>query len=185
MAQGTEGYRLEKSRRIVVMGVSGSGKSTIGDAIGERMGIPYIDGDQYHPEHNIEKMSRGEPLNDDDRAGWLERLSDLISDYRERDETVLIGCSSLKNSYRDILRQGDDGLIFLFLDGSYNVILGRMQERKHFFSADMLTTQFDTLERPTDTEAMRVDIDVDFHEVVESGVRAIIDRDRALSAQPS
>ncbi|OHV13828.1 gluconokinase [Kushneria phosphatilytica] len=183
MANGTEGYRLKRSRRIVVMGVSGSGKSTIGDAIGERMGIPYIDGDQYHPQNNIEKMSRGEPLNDEDRAGWLERLAELIDDYRERDETVLVGCSSLKHSYRDILRRGDENLIFLFLDGSYNVILGRMQERKHFFSADMLTTQFDTLERPGEEEAMRVDIDVDFHDVVEAGVRAIVDRDDALTDQ--
>lgn len=160
-------------RRVIVMGVSGTGKSTVGEAVGEALGAPYIDGDRYHPQANIDKMSRGEPLTDDDRAGWLAELVDLIRDYRERRETVLVGCSALKRRYRDQLRAGDPDLLFLFLDGRFDVILDRMQRRKHFFSPDMLVSQFDTLEPPGADEAIRVDVDQDFDDVVAASTTAL------------
>ncbi|MES1937754.1 gluconokinase [Salinisphaera hydrothermalis] len=160
-------------RRVVVMGVSGSGKSSVGEAVGAALGVPYIDGDQYHPQANIDKMSRGEPLDDDDRAGWLTVLTDMIRDHKQRGEPVIIGCSSLKHRYRDQLRQGDPGLLFLFLDGSFEVISGRMQRRKHFFSPEMLTSQFDTLEAPGEDEAIRVDIAQDFADVIDQSTAAL------------
>lgn len=163
-------------RRVVVMGVSGSGKSSVGEAVGEALGADYIDGDQYHPQTNIDKMSRGEPLTDDDRAGWLAELVDLIRDYRERRETVLVGCSALKRRYRDQLRAGDPNLLFLFLDGSYDVILDRMQHRRHFFSAEMLASQFDSLEPPGEDEAIRIDINQDCDDVIKASTAALQQR---------
>ena len=163
-------------RRIVVMGVSGSGKSSIGEAVGAALDIEYLDGDRYHPQANIDKMSTGEPLDDDDRAGWLTILTDLIADYRQRGESLLLGCSALKRDYRDQLRLGDPDLIFLYLDGGFDVILGRMRQREHFFSADMLQSQFETLEPPTDDEAVRIDIDTDFDDVIQASTVALRQR---------
>ena len=161
------------NRRVIVMGVSGSGKSSIGKGVGQALGVSYIDGDSYHPRANVEKMARGEPLDDDDRAGWLDALTGLIRDYRDDEMPLLIGCSALKRRYRDTLRAGDPGLIFLFLDGTYDVILARMQQREHFFSPKMLQSQFDTLERPAADEAVRVDIDASVEDVIDQAAEAL------------
>lgn len=169
----TETASAKFDRRVVVMGVSGSGKSSVGEAVGSALGVPYIDGDKYHPQANIDKMSRGEPLNDDDRADWLAVLTELIRENHDKDRALLIGCSSLKRIYRDQLREADPGLLFLYLDGSFDVILGRMQRRKHFFSSDMLTSQFDTLEAPGADEAIRVDIDQNFADVIDQSTAAL------------
>ncbi|ROO27201.1 gluconokinase [Salinisphaera japonica] len=155
------------------MGVSGSGKSAIGERIAQRVGAAFLDGDRYHPRANIEKMARGEPLTDDDRAGWLDVLAQLIRDYRDDEMTVLIGCSALKRTYRDQLRRGDPALQFVYLHGSYEVILGRMQQREHFFSPAMLQSQFDTLEVPGADEAHRIDIDAGIDTVVDRSVAAL------------
>ncbi|WP_445619408.1 gluconokinase [Kushneria sp. Sum13] len=162
--------RHRQSRRILIMGVSGSGKSTIGEAVAEKTGCEYIDGDQYHPPANIEKMTKGVPLTDDDRQGWLEALADLFAQHRQENKSVMIGCSGLKKSYRDILRQGDPELIILFLDGSYDTILQRMEERQHFFSPQMLRTQFDTLQAPGSDEAISIDISKSFDSVIDQCV---------------
>ncbi|NNC22900.1 gluconokinase [Salinisphaera sp. USBA-960] len=153
-------------RRVIVMGVSGIGKSSLGEAIGTNLSVPYIDGDQYHPQANVDKMAHGTPLNDDDRAGWLDKLSNLISDHQNQGQSALIGCSALKKSYREKLRQGDPNLLFLFLEGSFEVIRARMRQRDHFFSDDLLVTQFETLEAPGADEAIAVNIDSDFDTVV-------------------
>ncbi|MBH03017.1 MAG: gluconate kinase [Xanthomonadales bacterium] len=155
------------------MGVSGSGKSAIGKRIAERVGATFLDGDRYHPRANIEKMQRGEPLTDEDRAGWLDVLTQLIRDYRDDEMAVLIGCSALKRAYRDQLRRGDPALRFVYLHGSYEVILGRMQQREHFFSPAMLQSQFDTLEVPGADEAHRIDIDAGIDTVVDRSVAAL------------
>ena len=155
------------------MGVSGSGKSAIGKRIAERVGATFLDGDRYHPRANIEKMQRGEPLTDEDRGGWLDVLTQLIRDYRDDEMAVLIGCSALKRAYRDQLRRGDPALRFVYLHGSYEVILGRMQQREHFFSPAMLQSQFDTLEVPGADEAHRIDIDAGIDTVVDRSVAAL------------
>ncbi|MFD1910632.1 gluconokinase [Halodurantibacterium flavum] len=145
-------------RSIVVMGVSGCGKSRIGQDLAARLGIPFVDGDDYHPAGNIEKMCSGQPLNDDDRAGWLSVLAGLLA---ERGPVVL-ACSALRRRYRDRLRQGAPDLVFVHLDGSYELLAGRLGQRKgHFFTGEaMLRDQFATLEPPGGDEAVvRVDID--------------------------
>lgn len=155
--------------RVVIMGVSGSGKSSVGRALGERLSMPYLDGDDYHPQTNIDKMSRGEPLDDIDRADWLDRIAQRIAQARTRGEALMIGCSALKRHYRDRLRQADPELVFVFLDGSFTLILERMRQRRHFFSPAMLESQFATLEAPDATEALRLDISLDFDQLIDQG----------------
>ena len=133
---------------VIVMGVSGSGKSTIGMALATSIGIPFADGDDFHPEANIEKMAAGKPLNDGDRQGWLERLNEFI---RKSDRTgVVIACSALKEKYRKILRKNvEQKMVWVYLKGSYEEILARMQARSdHFMPSALLQSQFDTLEEP-------------------------------------
>lgn len=161
------------SHRVIVMGVSGCGKSTVGEAISDRLGVAYLDGDDHHPQANIDKMSRGEALDDADRGGWLDTLAAIISQHRTTDQSLMIGCSALKRSYRDRLRTADPDLMFLFLDGSFDVIRQRMEQRNHFFSPDMLRTQFATLEPPARGEAIRIDIDGDWAAVVDHSVAAL------------
>jgi len=139
------------------MGVSGCGKSTIGHLLSKSMGLPYFDGDDYHPQANIDKMSKGLPLDDQDRMAWLSELNQLAK--REREEhSCIIGCSALKESYRDILSQQiSKHTRWVYLEGSYDQILERCKSRNdHFMPASLLQSQFDILEPPT--EAIRINI---------------------------
>jgi gluconokinase len=135
---------------LIIMGVSGSGKTSVGEALAKELGWPFFDGDSFHPEANVKKMSAGIPLNDDDRKPWLERLHDLMKGQLEEGKSVIIGCSALKESYRHILR-GNLNVRFVYLEGSFELIMERMQKRKdHFMKATMLESQFETLEVPKD-----------------------------------
>ncbi|MEN8789243.1 MAG: gluconokinase [Flavobacteriaceae bacterium] len=134
---------------IIIMGVSGSGKSTIGKLLGRKLGLEFYDADDYHPKPNILKMASGKPLNDDDRHGWLIRLNKLITD--RQDQGLVLACSALKESYRQLLT-GELGkeIKWIYLDGSFDEILQRMEGRKdHFMPAKLLRSQFDTLEIPS------------------------------------
>ncbi|MCM2972006.1 MULTISPECIES: gluconokinase [Larsenimonas] len=163
-----------ESRRILVMGVSGSGKSMIGEQLAKTLGCDFFDGDDFHPQANIDKMSRGEALNDDDRAEWLERLKALLNERLTQDESVIIACSALKARYRELLRKGDEHLIALYLDGSYALIHKRMSQREgHFFASDMLASQFKTLEPPHQGEAYAIDISLSPEGVVDQCLRVI------------
>ncbi|MCA0973017.1 gluconokinase [Halomonas denitrificans] len=155
---------------MLVMGVSGSGKSHIGRLLAERTGATFIDGDDYHSRDNIAKMSRGEPLNDEDRQGWLDTLAGLYREHRQTGQPLVIGCSALKRQYRDLLRAGAADLKILYLHGSQELLLSRLNSRgQHFFAGEhMLRNQLATLEMPGDDEAIRCDI--------ESPPDAIIDR---------
>jgi gluconokinase len=133
-------------RHIVVMGVSGTGKTTIGRAVADRMGGAFVEGDEYHPPANIQKMSSGTPLNDDDRRPWLEALAAEISRLGGQGEISVTACSALRRIYRDWLRQGDPDLFFLHLHTDYDVLLARMEQRDHFMPPSLLQSQFDTLE---------------------------------------
>lgn len=138
------------AKTVFVMGVSGCGKSTIGILLAERMGTSFFDGDYYHPKENIEKMSQGIPLNDDDRQGWLKALNALAKTNVK--QGAVIACSALKESYRAILKKdiGQD-CRFLYLEGSFDEINERLDQRKgHFMTAELLKSQFDTLEVPKD-----------------------------------
>ncbi len=135
---------------IVVMGVSGSGKSTIGRMVAERLGWPFYDGDDFHPPENVARMAAGVPLNDENRAGWLAAMAAFVEEKSRAGENGVIACSALKVAYRDVLRRFDRTQIqFVYLKGSYEVILERMKNRgEHFMKPEMLRSQFDDLEEP-------------------------------------
>ena len=142
---------------IFVIGVSGAGKSTVGKALAETLHIPFFDGDDFHPESNIQKMSNGQPLNDEDRWGWLENLN-LLARKELPKEGCVIACSALKQSYREVLGQGIRSQTeWVFLQGSFELIQERIRHRKnHFMGATLLQSQFEALEEPG--EAFFVDI---------------------------
>jgi gluconokinase len=136
-----------QSIRWVVMGVSGCGKSTVGRALAAANGVPFVEGDQFHPQANVDKMSAGIALNDDDRAGWLLTLQAQIRDAQQRDAGLVISCSALKRRYRDLLRQGDPALRFAHLNGPKELIAARMQARvDHYMPTSLLDSQFRDLE---------------------------------------
>jgi gluconokinase len=143
---------------IVVMGVAGSGKSTVGPLIAKALGGDYAEGDQFHPPANIAKMTSGQPLNDDDRMPWLEAMARAIRDWRAKDRPTILACSALKQRYRDILSSGSDEVAFVFLKGSPDLIAGRIGSRKgHFMPSSLLDSQFRALEEPTPDQAIVVD----------------------------
>ena len=145
------------THRIVIMGVSGCGKSTVGAALGAALGIPYRDGDDLHPVANVEKMRAGVPLTDADRWPWLDRVADVLRD----EAPVIVGCSALRRVYRDRIRAGAGGPVrFVHLVGSRDVIAARMAARTgHYMPPTLLDSQFATLEPPGPDEAVAVEID--------------------------
>lgn len=166
-------------RSIIVMGVSGSGKTTVGEAVARQIHAKFIDGDDLHPRANIQKMGSGHPLNDEDRMPWLERLSDAAYSLNHKNETGIIVCSALKRRYRDRLRDGNPGMVFLYLKGSFDVIMERLKARSgHFMPTDLLKSQFDALEEPGSDEpdVLCVDIDADIDNVVQRCVLALQSR---------
>jgi gluconokinase len=154
---------------LVVMGVSGSGKSTVADHLAIRIGWRYEDGDSFHPPSNVAKMHSGQPLNDEDRWPWLQAIAQEIDRSCEVNERAVIACSALKRSYRDILVHGRDDVRIVFLDGTQELIAARLAARKdHFMPADLLTSQFGTLEPPTaDERPITVAIDRSVEAIVE------------------
>ncbi|MFT6203158.1 MAG: carbohydrate kinase (thermoresistant glucokinase family) [Spirosomataceae bacterium] len=131
------------------MGVSGSGKTTIGDMLGKRLKLPFFDADNFHPKENIQKMSEGKPLNDDDRKGWLQAIHGKAVEILDEGEGAVITCSALKEVYRKTIVDGiEKSVKWIFLDGSYELIKKRMEARSHFMPPDLLKSQFDTLEKP-------------------------------------
>ena len=131
---------------IVVMGVSGAGKSTVGQMLAEQLGWEFIDGDRFHPKANIEKMKSGLALTEADREPWLDRLEGLIT---EKSDRIVIAASALRRAYRDRLRSTGSNIQFVYLRGDQKQIRARLEQREdHFFSADLLDTQFATLEEP-------------------------------------
>ena len=139
----------ETSKHILfVMGVSGSGKSTIGKLLASALGYPFFDGDDFHPDHNIKKMAAGKPLNDEDRYEWLLALNELAKNHTSKG--AVIACSALKESYRDLLQKGIDTKVhYIYLKGSFEEILERLQQRKeHFMPLELLQSQFEALSPP-------------------------------------
>jgi len=161
---------MKLNKIIFIMGVSGCGKSTIGKLLSQELSIPFFDGDDFHPEENIIKMSSGIPLNDDDRYGWLVRLNDLAKEQLQKNSCIIV-CSALKTSYRDILNSDiHDQVKWIHLAGSFNQILERLKKREHhFMSSNLLQSQFDTLETPKD--ALEVHIGLNPTEIVKYIIR--------------
>jgi gluconokinase len=142
---------------VVLMGVSGSGKTTVGRILAADLGWRFVDADDYHPAANVAKMHAGNPLDDEDRRPWLQALDRLIDDAQERGEDLVLACSALKHSYQDYLKEGEPDVHYVYLEGSEDLIRRRLAERKgHFMNPGLLHSQFETLEPPSD--AIRVDI---------------------------
>jgi gluconokinase len=138
---------------LIVMGVSGAGKSTIAEALARRLGWRHEDGDAFHPASNVAKMKAGHPLSDADRQPWLQAIADEIDRLSDLDEHVVIACSALKRAYRDILVHGRSDVRIIYLKGTQELIARRLAERKgHFMPAGLLTSQFMTLEPPDASE---------------------------------
>ena len=151
------------ARYVVLMGVSGSGKTSVGEHMSPMVGLPYEDGDDMHPQANIEKMESGTPLNDEDRMPWLENIGKELA----ASDGLMIGCSALKRSYRDLIRSHCPEAVFVHLAGDYDLLLGRMSARKgHFMPASLLQSQFDTLEQlEADEKGVVIDIEPTVEEV--------------------
>ena len=142
--------------RWVVMGVCGCGKSTVGTALARRLGVPFIEGDKFHPAENVTKMSAGFPLDDADRAGWLRALAGEIGTARARDAGLVVSCSALKRRYRDLLREADPGLRFAHLQGPRELIADRLGQRTdHYMPPALLDSQLRDLEPLGDDEGGR------------------------------
>lgn len=157
------------ARIIVVMGVAGSGKTTVGKALADRLGIVFEDGDSLHPPENIEKMARGEPLTDTDRHPWLLRLEEWMDGCLAEGTSGVLACSGLRRSYRDELRDRRP-VRLAFLAVSREVAAQRLRTRAgHFFREDLLVSQFETLEEPEPDEDIRtVDASRPIDEVVDA-----------------
>lgn len=141
---------LIPSRIIIVMGVSSSGKSTVGQSIARRLHVPFLDGDGYHPEANVEKMRAGIPLTDDDRWPWLERLAAALHEAADKKGAAMGACSALRRAYRQYLTdKAGEPILFVYLEGSREVIAERMARRQHeYMPTSLLDSQFATLEVP-------------------------------------
>ena len=150
---GNSGYA------VVVMGVSGSGKTTVAELISRRLGWPFMEGDRLHPEANVEKMRQGIPLNDADRAPWLDRIGEELKSWAAEGRSGVLTCSALKRAYRDRIRSARPDVRFVYVRGSEALIRERVEARHHeYMPASLLRSQFEALEEPAPVEkAVTVD----------------------------
>ena len=157
--------------RIVIMGVSGCGKSSVGEGLAARLGLSYRDGDDLHPPANVDKMRVGIPLTDADRWPWLDRVAQVLA----TDAPVIVGCSALRRAYRDRLRAGAGGPVrFIHLAGSREVIAGRMAARTgHYMPTSLLDSQFAALEPPGPDEALALDIDQPLEAIITAAAEGL------------
>lgn len=146
--------------RVVVMGVSGSGKSTVGRALAAALDQPYVEGDDLHPPENVARMAAGIALTDADRQGWLEAVGDELAGAARQGRGVVVACSALKRSYRDRLRGAAPGVRFVHLHGARDLLQARLAARTgHYMPPTLLQSQLDTLETPAgDEQALSLDI---------------------------
>jgi gluconokinase len=161
---------VTKARAIVVMGVSGCGKTSVAEGLAAALGAAFIEGDSLHPAANVEKMSRGIPLSDADRWPWLDTIGGAMAAALGEGRGVVVSCSALKRVYRDRLRQAAGGsLAFVFLKGSRDLLMVRMAARRnHFMPVSLLDSQLATLEDPSGEEGVvTVDIDRSIESIVE------------------
>lgn len=159
------------TNRIVVLGVSGSGKSLIGKGIADEFDYPFFDGDDFHSQENVAKMSQGIPLTDEDRLDWLKSLNTLL----KQNSNAVLACSGLKPEYRDMLRQGMDNVTMIYLKGDIDTIWQRHQKRNgHYFNGrNMLESQFETLIEPSAKEAIVIDISKNANAVLAEAIQQL------------
>jgi gluconokinase len=166
---------LMNARVLILMGVSGCGKSTIAAILASRLQWPFEEGDALHPQANIEKLAAGHPLTDADRWPWLAKVADWVGERLDAGQNGLITCSALKRSYRDLINRRGSGVMFVFLAGSKETIAARLAARHgHFMRASLLDSQFADLEEPApDEPAIRVDIRPPAAEIAEQIVEEL------------
>jgi gluconokinase len=160
---------------IVVMGVSGCGKSTVGQLLAQALGAPYVEGDDLHSPENVERMRSGVALNDAQRQDWLQALAARLAAAQVQARPLVVSCSALKRSYRDILRSGAPDLWLVHLHGTPQVLAARAAQRQgHYMPVSLLDSQFATLEIPGDDErVMRFDVTLDPLDIVRGTVAAL------------
>ena len=147
---------------FIVMGVSGCGKSSVGESLAHSLGWDFYDADDFHPPENVSKMANGIPLDDSDRTPWLASLHDMISSSLKADSPGVLACSALKEHYRKQLLDGNNNAQIIYLKGSYDLIWSRMEKRKnHYMKPHMLQSQFETLEEPSNALTMDISLPVD------------------------
>ncbi|MDQ3105305.1 MAG: gluconokinase [Actinomycetota bacterium] len=137
---------MDAPKHLVVMGVSGSGKTAVALRLAERLEWPHAEADDFHPPANRDKMAAGHPLTDEDRLPWLRALADWTGKWHQAGESTVMTCSALRRSYRDLLRGGAPGTVCVHLVGDKHELLARMRGREHFFPPELLESQLDTLE---------------------------------------
>ena len=143
---------------VVLMGVSGSGKTTVGNVLAEQLGWAFVDADDFHPPANVEKLRAGIPLGDADRRPWLDSLRQMIADLCGRGVNIALACSALKHAYQEYLRAGGDCVRYVHLRGSPELIQQRLKARKgHFMDPGLLASQFETLEPPEDAVEVSIE----------------------------
>lgn len=158
---------------VIVMGVAGSGKTTIGERLAKQLGWHFYDADAFHPAENVAKMANGTALTDADRAPWLAALHALISSSLKEGRPVVLACSALRDSYRRQLLEGNDGVLIVYLKGSYELIWSRIAQRKdHYMKPNMLKSQFDALEEPAN--ALTLDASMPVADIVQRVVNYIM-----------
>ncbi|MGI5152654.1 gluconokinase [Plantactinospora sp. CA-294935] len=163
------------TRHVVVMGVSGSGKTTVAEGISALTGLTFAEADEFHPESNVELMRAGVPLDDGHRWPWLRELAGWMAQRAAEGVSTVLACSALRRSYRDVLRQGPPSVDFVFLDGSAEVIRERISRRAgHYMPASLLDSQIATLERPApDERVLTLDVAATPEELVEAAVEGL------------
>lgn len=168
---------------LIVMGVSGSGKTTIAQALESELGFTYAEADEFHPQSNIDKMSQGIPLTDEDRWPWLRSIRDWMSAEAAAGRSTVVTCSALKRTYRDLLREADGTVFFIHLDGSEDLLRERMQHRSgHFMPASLLPSQLATLEPlESDEPGLKISIEKTPEEIVSEVLHLV--KTHQLSAQ--
>lgn len=163
------------AQSLVIMGVTGSGKTTVGQMLAEKLGWEFYDADHFHPEENIEKMTNGIPLDDNDRVPWLKALATLISSSESQGQSLVLACSALKNTYRNMIRDASKSVTFIFLKGDQNLIGDRLNARKnHYMNPALLPSQFAALEVPSEDEAVHIDINPEPVAIVEDIISHIV-----------
>jgi gluconokinase len=158
---------------VVVMGVSGCGKSSVAQPLAQALGVAYVEGDDWHPPENVARMRAGVPLTDADRQQWLERLADRLATAQAAGEGLVVSCSALRRSYRDLLRRGAPALRLLYLEGSPALLAERTSQRTgHFMPPALLASQLQTLEPPTEDERVLVqDVALTVPQIVHHALR--------------
>src|SRR5688500_17036805 len=177
----SDGARADGSGQVlqvVVMGVSGTGKSTVGAALAEQLGWPFLEGDDLHPRGNVAKMRAGEPLDDDDREPWLESIRCRVAERAAAGAGTVVACSALRRAYRDLLRDGVEGLFFVHLHASHDVLEARMARRVgHYMPVGLLWPQLDTMEPlGRDEDSVVLDVSGAADEVVAAATEAVLAR---------